>query len=139
MANHLHLYMNNPTAGGTDGTEISSGSETLPISVTLDASKAESKAVKIAVRCDVGYLVEGDTLIYFEGTNVAKWSVAADNNYADADTALTYGTWESTLTLATVAASNVIFWVKATSSTGEDPQNDRTVDLVAEGLVVVAV
>ena len=78
-------------------------------------------------------------MIYFEGTNAEKWSVAADNNYADADTALTYGTWESTLTLATVAASNVIFWVKATSSTGEDPQNDRTVDLVAEGLVVVAV
>lgn len=132
---HLHLYMNNPTAGGVDGTEISSGTETLPLSLTLDASQAETKAAKVAVRCDSGYLIDGDTSIYFEGTNANKWQVAADNSYADADTALTYATWASTLTLSNVAATNIIFWVKATSATTENPQNDRTVDLVAEGLV----
>lgn len=138
MAKHLHLYMNNPTSGGVDGTEISSDSETLPLSVTLDASKAESKAMKCAVRCDTGYQIEGDTEIYFEGTNASKWQVAPDNSYTDADNALNMATWANTLTLATVAATNAVFWVKAMSSTDEDPQNDRTVDLIAEGLVVVA-
>ena len=138
MANHLHLYMNNPTAGATDGTEISSGTETLPISVTLDANQSEAKAVKCAVRCDSGYLVDGNTSIYFEGTNAAKWQVAADNNYSNADTALTMAIWSSTLTLSGVAATNKVFWVKASSTAGEDPQNDRTVDLIAEGLVVAA-
>lgn len=138
MAKHLRLYMNNPTAGDVDGTEISSGTETLPLSATLDASKAESRALKCAVRCDSGYLVEGDTEIYFEGTNAAKWQVAADNNYPDAATALTMALWSTTLTLSNVGATNKIFWVKVSSAVGEDPQNDRTVDVIAEGLVVAA-
>lgn len=138
MARHLRIYMNNPTAGGVDGTEISSGDDTLPLSITLDASQAETKAEKCAVRCDSGYLIEGDTDIYFEGTNAAKWQVAADNNYANAETALNMAVWSSTLTIANVAATNKIFWVKATSSTDENPQNDRSVKIYAEGLVVAA-
>lgn len=137
MARHLRLFMNNPTAGDVDGTEISSD-ETLPLSVILDASKAETKAMKIAVRCDSGYLIEGNTEIYFEGTNAAKWQVAADDNYTNADTALLMAQWASTLTISGVTATNIIFWVKASSSTSENPQNDRTVDLIAEGLVVAA-
>ncbi len=138
MARHLRLYMNNPTAGGVDGTEISSGTETLPLSLTLDASQAETKAAKCAVRCDTGYLIEGDTEIYFEGTNAAKWQVAEDAGYADAATALTMADWANSLTIAGVSATNTTFWAKASSSTSEDPQNDRTVDLIAEGLVVAA-
>lgn len=138
MVRHLRLYMNNPTAEGVDGTEISSGDDTLPLSVTLDATTAETKALKVAARCDSGYAVDGDTSIYFEGTNSGKWQVAADNNYTDAETALNYAVWSSTLALVSVAATNVIFWVKASSTTGEEPQNDRSVDLVAEGLVIAA-
>ena len=132
---HIHLYMNNPTSGGTDGTEISSNDNTLPLTVILDASEAEEKAVKVAVRCDTGFEVEGNTSIYFEGTNAAKWYVAEDNSFTS-DTALTLALWESTLTIANVANTNIVFWVKATSATTENPQNDRTVKLVAEGLVV---
>ena len=138
MARHLRIYMNNPTAGGIDGTEISSGDDTLPLSITLDASQAETKAAKCAVRCDSGYQIEGDTDIYFEGTNAAKWQVAADDDYANAETALNMAVWSSTLTIANVAATNKIFWVKATSSTDENPQNDRSTKLTAEGLVVAA-
>ena len=138
MAKHLHLYMNNPTEGGIDGTEISSGDETLPLSMTLDASKAESKAMKCAVRCDSGYMINGDTDIYFEGTNASKWKVAADNSYADADTALTMAQWENTLSIAGISATNKTFWVKASSLSSEDPQNDRSVDIIAEGLTVAA-
>lgn len=138
MAKHLRIYMNNPTAGGVDGTEISSGDDTLPLSITLDASQAESKADKCAVRCDSGYQIDGDTEIYFEGTNADKWQVAADDSYSDADTALTMANWGSTLTIANVAATNKVFWVKATSATTEDPQNDRSVKIRAEGLVIAA-
>ena len=124
------------TNSGGDGTEISSGDDTLPLSVTLDANKAETKAVKCAVRCDTGFSVEGDTTIYFEGTNAAKWQVGTDEGYSDATTALTMAQWGTTLILGGVAATNSVFWVKVSSTVGEDPQNDRTVDLIAEGLVV---
>ena len=132
---HIHLFMNNPTSGSTDGTEISTNDNTLPLTVILDASQAEEKAVKVAVRCDSGFEVDGDTEIYFEGTNAAKWQVAEDNDFSS-DTALTMALWQSTLTITDVANTNKIFWVKASSSTTENPQNDRTVKLVAEGLVV---
>ncbi len=132
---HIHLYMNNPTAGSTDGTEISSNDNTLPLTLILDASTAENKAVKVAVRCDTGYEVEGDTTIYFEGTNAAKWQVAEDDDFTSS-TALTNALWTSTLTISNVAATNKVFWVKASSATTENPQNDRTVKLVAEGFVV---
>ena len=46
MAELLHIYMNNPTEGGKDGTEVSSGTELAPISVLIDAGKGEQKAVK---------------------------------------------------------------------------------------------
>ena len=102
----------------------------------MTANESESKAIKVAVRCDSGYLIEGDTTISFEGTNAAKWQVAPDNNYSDAATALEFAVWSSTLTISGVAATNTVFWVKAMSTAGEDPQNDRSVDLVAEGLVI---
>lgn len=133
----MHLYKDNPTAGGTDGTEISSGTESAPVTITLDASRGESKAAKCAVRCDANYSIEGGVAISFTGTNADKWQVAADNGYTNA-TALTSASWQSSVTLNNVAATNVIFWVKASSAASELPQNDRSVDLIAEGLVVAA-
>lgn len=138
MANQLHIYYGNPTAGRMDGTEASSGTELSPIAVTLDASKAEEKAVKCAVRCDTGYYIEGNTAISFVGTNTAKWKVAADDNYADAADALANATWLDTIALANVADTNTIFWVKAMSSMDENPQNDTSVDVQAQGLVVAS-
>lgn len=133
----IHIYAGNPTAGGTDGTEVSSGTESAPITLTLDASKAESKAAKCGVRCDSGYSIEGGAAVSFSGTNTDKWSAALDNGYTSA-TALTAADWASSVTLSGVAATNVIFWVKATSDRTENPQNDRTVDVNVEGLVVSA-
>ena len=134
----IHLYMNNPTAGGVDGTEISGGDETLPLTLTLDASKAESGAAKCAVRCDSGYSLEGGAKIYAEGASSDTWTFAADNSYTDATDALTNASWQPQLVLSNVASSNVIFWAKATTTTQNTPANDRTVDIIAEGLVVVA-
>ena len=136
MASQLHIYFGNVTAGSKNGTEASSGTELSPISVTLDASQSESKAVKCAVRCDTGYYIEGNTTITKIGTNAAKWKAAVDDSYADAATALANATWLDTITLANVDSYNVIFWVKAMSDSTESPQNDTSVDLQAEGLVV---
>ena len=136
MASQLHIYFGNVTSGMRDGTEASSGTELSPISVTLDASQSEAKAVKCAVRCDTGYYIEGNTTITKIGTNADKWKVAVDNSYADAAAALANATWLDSITLANVDSYNVIFWVKAMSDSTESPQNDTSVDLQAEGLVV---
>lgn len=138
MSNHIHLYMSNPTAGLSDGTEISSGSGNMPLSFTLDATQSEVKLAKVAVRCDTGYEIAGGTSIYFEGTNASKWQVAEDDDYFNATSALTMATWQNAITLAGVSATNKVFWVKAMSLSGEEPYNDRTVSLVAEGLVAAA-
>ena len=136
MASQLHIYFGNVTSGMRDGTEASSGTELSPISVTLDASQSEAKAVKCAVRCDTGYYIEGNTTITKIGTNADKWKVAVDNSYADAAAALANATWLDSIILANVDSYNVIFWVKAMSDSTESPQNDTSVDLQAEGLVV---
>ena len=80
MAELLHIYMNNPTEGSKDGTEVSSGTELAPISVLLDAGKGEQKAVKCAVRCESGFHIDGVLTIKFVGDHADKWKAATDNN-----------------------------------------------------------
>ena len=135
MAEKLHIYMNNPTEGSKDGTEVSSGTELAPISVLLDAGKGEQKAVKCAVRCESGFHIDGDLTIKFVGDHADKWKVAMDHNYTT-DTVLTAADWKDEIALSGVGTVNVIFWVKATSSSDEQPQSDVSVDLQAEGLLV---
>ena len=135
MAELLHIYMNNPTAGSTDGTEVSSGTELAPISVLLDAGKGEQKAVKCAVRCESGFHIDGTLTVKFVGDHADKWKVAMDHNYTT-DTVLTVADWKDEIALSGVGTVNVIFWVKAMSSSDEQPQSDVSVDLQAEGLLV---
>lgn len=135
MAELLHIYMNNPTEGGKDGTEVSSGTELAPISVLLDAGKGEQKAVKCAVRCENGFHIDGTLTVKFVGDHADKWKVAMDHNYTT-DTVLVAADWKDEIALSGVGTVNVIFWVKAMSSSDEQPQSDVSVDLQAEGLLV---
>ena len=135
MAELLHIYMNNPTEGGKDGTEVSSGTELAPISVLLDAGKGEQKAIKCAVRCESGFHIDGALTVKFVGDHADKWKVAMDHNYTT-DTVLTAADWKDEIALSGVGTVNVIFWVKAMSSSDEQPQSDVSVDLQAEGLLV---
>ena len=135
MAELLHIYMNNPTEGGKDGTEVSSGTELAPISVLLDAGKGEQKAVKCAVRCESGFHIDGVLTIKFVGDHADKWKIALDNRYT-AETALKSADWKDSIVLSNVGAANSIFWVKALSTADENPQNDMSVDIQAEGLLV---
>ena len=135
MAELLHIYMNNPTEGGKDGTEVSSGTELAPISVLLDAGKGEQKAVKCAVRCESGFHIDGALTIKFVGDHADKWKVAMDNKYT-AQTALDSAEWKDVISLQNVRDTNTVFWVKALSSPDEQPQQDTSVDIQAEGLLV---
>ena len=135
MAELLHIYMNNPTTGSTDGTEVSSGTELAPISVLLDAGKGEEKAVKCAVRCESGFRIDGTLTVKFVGDHAGKWKAATDNKYT-AETALESAEWKDSISLSNVADKNTIFWVKALSTTDEPPQQDTSVDIQAEGLLV---
>lgn len=131
MANqYIGLYMNNPTAGETDGTAVSlDGSETAPLSVILDAAANEAKTVKCAVRCGSGYKTSGDTTISFEGETAAKWSVA---DTEDGEFSASYTIPES------VGATNRIFYVKAVSSSDETPHKDTSVKIVLHATIVSA-
>ena len=135
MAELLHIYMNNPTVGGKDGTEVSSGTELAPISVLLDAGKGEQKAVKCAVRCESGFHIDGELTIKFVGDHASRWKVASNNGYT-VDTALESADWKDSIAISNVADKNTIFWVKAVSTADEKPQQDVSVDIQAEGLLV---
>jgi len=135
MAELLHIYMNNPTEGGKDGTEVSSRTELAPISVLLDAGKGEEKAVKCAVRCESGFHIDGALTVKFVGDHADKWKVALDNKYT-AETALESAEWKDVISLQNVRDTNTVFWVKAISTADEKPQQDVSVDIQAEGLLV---
>ena len=129
---YINLYTNNPTAGGTDGTVVSlDGAQTSPISVTLDKTKAESKAIKCAIRCDSGYKVSGDVTVSISGTTAAKWKLAVDNSYADAAAALTSAAWADSIAVSGVGTTNIVFWAKASASTDENPSKDTSVSIKA--------
>ena len=135
MAELLHIYTNNPTEGGKDGTEVSSGTELSPISVLLDAGKAEEKAVKCAVRCESGFHIDRALTIKFVGDHADKWKAAINNGYT-AETVLESAEWKDSISLSNVADKNTIFWVKALSGVDEPPQQDTSVDIQVEGLLV---
>lgn len=137
----LHVYTNNPTASATDGTQVSEEHAlTSPISgtLTVTADTGADVAVKCAVRCDSGYQTTGDTVLsFYTYDSTAKtysaytgsnYKIAADNNYADATTALSSATWGTTLTISDViGATNKVFWVKMSAAAGATPVKDTSV------------
>lgn len=129
MANaYINLYKDSPTAGGTDGTQISlDGTQTQPLTFSLDASQNENKTAAVAIRCESGYQTSGYTTISFTGTTAAKWSLSDSQN----------GTYASTLTLTnTINATNTLFYVKAASASSESPGNDTSVSMIAVATVI---
>jgi hypothetical protein len=118
---YIDVYNGNPTAGGTDGTAVSTeGAQTNPVAVTLDASQQETATVKLALRCESGYQTRGNTIISFAGTSAGYWTVCDTEN----------GTYSSTLTISnTIGATNTLFYVKASSSSAETPTVDTSVSI----------
>lgn len=131
MANsYINVYKNNPTAGGTDGTAVSTGGAyTDPITVSLDASQSESKKVKLAIRCEAGYETSGNTVIADNGDINDRWKLCLTEN----------GTYADSITISsTISDKNVIFWAQASSANTESPSTDRSVSLQVTTTIVTA-
>lgn len=128
MANaYIGLYKGTVTAGGTDGTRVSEGDNSVPVSFTLNATTNEvGTAQKLALRCTTNYQTNGSTTVSLTGTTAAKWALAPDN----AGSAGTFGADGASLTIASViGATNTIFWARAKATSDETPVNDTTVDI----------
>lgn len=128
MANpYLNLYMNNPTAGGTDGTAISTdGTYTAPLVVTLDASVSETKVVKLGIRTQSGYTTVSDTTITDSGDTNDRWKLSFDSDTG----------WADTITFTdTIRATNTIFYAKASSDSNEQPTTDRSVSFDVNAVI----
>ena len=135
MSALIGIYYGSPTAGGTNGTRSSEGTEATPITVgPLDtASNEESSAIKLAVRCDNNYKTGTDSTITPTGANASKWALAPDNG----GSAGTWGSYGAALTFASsIGDTNVIFWAKAKAASSESPSNDTSVDLVIDAEIL---
>jgi len=131
---YIHMYKDNPTAGETDGIQVSEQTENAPVTVTLTVagSDVESGAIKLALRCESGYQTSGDTTITPTGDSSDKWALAPDNGGSPG----TFGSYGDSLTISdTIGATNYIFWAKAKALASEDPQNDATVDLKIDATI----
>ena len=122
MANqYINVYMNNPTAGETDGTVVSTdGAFTAPFSFTLDAAQNESQALPAALRTESGYQTTGTTTISDNNdtNDRLKFCKTADGEFTDSIT------FEESIT-----AVNTLFYIKASSADTENPQTDRSISI----------
>jgi hypothetical protein len=137
MAN-FHIYKNNPTAGGTNGTQVSEGTGLEPILTgNLNTTEnQESLPIKLAIRCETGYrTVSGESTTFAPiGTTSAKWALALDDGTGNAPS--TFGAYGATLTMTSqVTSVNTIFWAKAKATTDESPANDISVDLQVQAKI----
>lgn len=124
-SDYINVYKNNPTAGATDGTAVSTGGTFLaPIDFTLDASENESKTVKLAVRTETGYVASGLSIADQNDTNDRLKLCLTEN-----------GTFADTLSIGSVSAVNTIFYARASSADTENPQTDRSVSFKVKGVI----
>ena len=116
---YINLYVGG-TAGGTDGTIISNGDNSSPLSLVVNSSDVSPEATaQCSIRCEATYNAS-DVTLSFDGTNASQWSIC------DTET----GTYASSLTLSSdVLTTNTTFWVKATATAGEDPKIDTSVKI----------
>jgi hypothetical protein len=121
---YMHLYNGSVTSGGTDGAQVSEGAKANPIVFgPLNAADNEVSTVQaLAIRCETGYVTGATTTISPSGTNAAKIALSTDNS--------TWGAYGDSLILASgITATNTLFYIKAKSTTDENPISDTTIAL----------
>ena len=133
---NLRLVVNNPTNGGTDGELVDIEYTSIPINAIVNTGTANYSLVKIAVRCDSGYMTTGDWEISFTGDTASKWSVADGSAYPSEELA-EYATYSSSITLSDVVTTkNHVLWLKASTDGTEDNTVDTSVYLRLWGRTV---
>ena len=124
-SDYLNLYKNNPTAGTTDGTAVSTGGNfTAPITFALDASENESQTLKLAVRTETGYIATDVTITDQNDTNDRLKLCLTEN-----------GTFTDSISIGSVSAVNTIFYARASSADTENPQTDRSASFKVSGVI----
>ncbi len=135
---YIHIYQGDVTSGGADGTLVSEGAGDAPITIgPLKASVNEvSDPVKLAIRCDTGYITSGDVTITPDGYSADKWALAPDSS----GSAGTFGAYGAALTISSaIDATNTLFWVKAKAANDEpNPANDISVNLAVAAVIAAA-
>ena len=133
---HLRLITNNPTQGGTDGTVTPIPAATIPINAIVNTGTANHSLVKVALRCDEGYMTTGDWEVSFIGTTANNWSVADGAFYPTEELAET-ATYTDSLTLSDVIRNtNRVLWLKASTDGVESNVVDTSVSLRVWGRTV---
>jgi len=141
MPSKIKIYMGTVTAGDTDGDLVSSDTGLAPVESGVikvpTVDYAEGSWIKLAARCDVGYLTVEESsrharLTIVDSDGVDKWQMALD----DAGTPDTPEAWGDPLDLLDeVDATNTIFWARARVAHDEEPSNDATVDIVVTATI----
>ena len=133
---HLRLIINNPTQGGKDGTVTPIPTTTIPVNVIVNTGTANHTLVKVALRCDVGYMTTGAWGVSFVGTTAARWSVADGALYPTEELAEA-ATYTPSLALSNVIGStNRVLWLKASTDGAEGNAVDTSVSLRVWGRTV---
>ena len=132
----LKIYYGNPTAGGTDGTAASEGTQTSPITATLvvTPSAGADQSIACAARCDAGYQTTGDTTLKFVDSGGNDYT---GDNYK---LSLNGTTWSSSVTISnSIGDTNMLFYVKLAAPAAATPINDTSIKLYhAETVKAVA-
>lgn len=119
---YLHLY--------NGETLISEGTELTPLVVgPLNATNNEvSTPMALTLKAETGYTTYGDTIINFQGTSAAKWTVCATEG----------GTYTDTLTISdAITDAGKVIYVRAAATSDETPVNDVAVDIKLAATVAV--
>lgn len=133
---YIHVYKGTVTQGGIDGTKVSEGTETAPVSVTLNATNNEvSSPIKLALRCEAGYQTTGavDVSLVDDGSgNASKWKIILvdGTDTTPSQTQTDNAIYGGAISIADVIGTgNYIIWAIAKATNDEDPQNDESVDI----------
>ena len=125
----IHLYKNNPTAGSKDGSLVSEGTNGNPVIIgPLDASKnEESEPLKLAIRCDDGYVAR-------DGAKIAA-TIGESLNPSDMWEFSLEGTnwsgYKSVLAIEQeINNTNMVFYCRAKATENEQPSNDITAKII---------
>lgn len=133
---HLRLITNNPTQGSTDGAVTPIPTATIPINAIVNTGTANHSLVKVALRCDDGYMTTGVWEVSFVGTTAARWSVADGALYPTEELAEA-ATYTPSLTLSNVIKNtNRVLWLKASTDGVEGNVVDTSVSLRVWGRTV---
>ena len=122
---YINVYQGNPTEGGTDGTVVSTADNfDAPLNFDLDAENNEVKTLKLAIRTEPGYKVTNCTITDLNDIN-DRITVCKTED----------GEFTNSIVFDEITDVNTIFYIKASSTSTEPPQTDKSIKLRYYGTI----